>query len=237
MSVDYRIIAVRERSKIVDSIIESIRPQEAIVFFDDEHKGCIWNALRAWKSCEQSEGTHICVLQDDIELADNFCIVADMISKLFPEAIVAFYNQDLNAKDFDGSTYGILPTCSVSAPAIMMPKDVAIQFVRFFNSHLDLSYNYDDGAIRMFAILSNVQVLTMCPSIVRCIDCVKSTFGNSHSKKNTSVWCGGHADINLFKNLSVKTLRPVSIKTHLPSGHPLRVAVEKAVALKKKVYT
>lgn len=94
IKIAYRVIAVRERQDLVEDLLSKIDEPDSSVFWDEDHNGCMWNAIRLWKSYETlPEGTtHLCLLADDAEVVKNFKEAVHKCVEHFPDCIWTFAN-------------------------------------------------------------------------------------------------------------------------------------------------
>ena len=53
MEIEYRILAVKEREDLVRDLVLKLPQDRTRVMWDTEHRGCMWNAVRAWETYKE----------------------------------------------------------------------------------------------------------------------------------------------------------------------------------------
>ena len=164
--ISVRIMGVPER-------IENIRKNQAIleipdeqIFIDEDHAGVMFNARRAWLF--PTDAPFTMVLQDDVELCDNFMSYCERIVNVHPHEVIGF----VSSRFFKPVAGSRLPTKSpyvmvrdISGQGIMMPTE----YVRpCIDTWMD-ERNGDDINIIRWAERNGVTMLTTIPSLIRHI--------------------------------------------------------------------
>lgn len=85
MNVHVNVMAMHEREDLYNAVAPRIGEHD--VFWGELGKGIWWNAKRAW-STYPDDATHICVLQEDIAVCDDFRATLDAIVSEEPWRVI-----------------------------------------------------------------------------------------------------------------------------------------------------
>ena len=125
ISIDFRIMGVKaRREQYILPMLESLKMSEDIVFYDIERskkeRNAMQNAKRTWLAPTKAD--FICVLQDDLELCNNFVDIVHKCAENFPASIFSFFQPRLKEEDTCYDTpYVKIIGCGMYGQAIMMP--------------------------------------------------------------------------------------------------------------------
>lgn len=223
-----RIMAVRSRKAIVDKLLNQLQMDESAVFYDDEKLGCIGNALRIWGTPLKEDETHLLVLQDDVEVVNNFVEIANKCIAQFPKAIFGFYNYVLRHEDkHRDSPYILMKNHNVKGESMLMPKEYIQGYIDFYNTELkSKGYPHDDATCRMYALLNDIPVFSTIPCIVNNLCPTNSVMGHNDANHYSRVWEGYDVDVKQFDTKEYSISRRFPIFTHLPKNDPLNIRVK-----------
>lgn len=231
ISIGHRIIAVPERMEYVNDLLKNIGA-DIKVMLDNEHKGCMWNAIRAWEDYRSdSSATHWCVMADDTDVVDNFLVLEKMCIERFPEAIWTFYSNELNISHKPQNTpYIRLSSLNVRGIAFAMPIHLIDGYVKLCKRMLS-EYNYqrDDATCRIYALFNNIPVMTTIPNLVRSHE-IKSSMTGHGITHNSSAWQGKKIPIAQFKTMAYEVrhiTKKSAAETHLHTDNPVHKKVER----------
>lgn len=193
-TIDVRIMATRKREGIVKAILSQIGMDESVVFYDDAGIGCLPNAMRAWSAPIKEGCTHVMVLQDDIEVVDDFMEICNIAIRTFPRAAIIPFCRYLKPEDRKtDSPYIYMKNKQVSGQCIILTRDDAEKMVQFYETKVKhLKYRHDDGVIGTYLLLNDTPTFSTIPSLVQHICPEDSVIHRSHNfAKNISyVWEG-----------------------------------------------
>lgn len=157
-------------------ILDVLSLSEENVVWDDREKGgdAMYTAKKAWNLPIPDECTHRLVLQDDIEICDNFIEIIEKISKNhFNEIISFFHCEEYNNK----SRY--IHAKRLWGCAIMMPKHLVPKCWTYIENILEEPWIKRDGlefialhdndCIMLWAIKEQIPVINTIPSLVQHI--------------------------------------------------------------------
>ena len=94
--IDYRIIAHPSRKGYVENILSALGRDEDIIVWDDrEHGGdAMYTARKAWQLPIPEGCTHRLVFNDDVELCNGFCEIAEQVASRHTEHLVSFFHTE-----------------------------------------------------------------------------------------------------------------------------------------------
>jgi hypothetical protein len=223
-----RIMAVRSRKPMVDRLLAQLGMDESIVFYDDEGLGCIGNALRIWGTPLKDDESHLLVLQDDVEVVNNFVEIATKCINQFPKAIFGFFNYTLRYEDKQReSPYVLMKNHNVKGESMLIPKEYIQGYIDFYNSELRAkNYPHDDATCRMYALLNDIPVFSTIPCLVNNLCPVNSVMGHNDANHYSRVWEGYDVDVRQFETKEYSISRKFPIITHLAKDDPLNMRVK-----------
>lgn len=226
MNIAYRITAVREREQYAEALRKQLDEPESSIFWDEKKIGCMWNKNRVWESLQDSEYSHILVIDDDAEVVNNFKQIVQIAVSHFPDAIWTFYTNTHRLKDKPSDTpYLELFNKNARGICTLMPRYLAKPYLNFYRVRLEPYYpnwNHEDTAKKMFALLNNIKVMTTIPCLVRAIP-IKSAIPTHHNiTQNTDCWQGKDIDVKQFLTgkYEVDKIRSLFM-THLDKNEPI----------------
>ena len=177
------------REKYILSMLENLGLSEDIVFYDieRENKNAMANAKKAWLA--ETNKSHICVMQDDIELCVGFKEIVEECSERFPNAIFSFYNSRLTFEDKKEETpYIQIIGSGMYGQCIMMPADLAKLCFYWSDKNFGKDYPHDDTAIGFFAEINKIPVMSTIPCIVQHLGHNDSELGYNNKNKVSKVY-------------------------------------------------
>ena len=172
--VDIRIMAHPSRHKNVERILSTLSLPLDVVSWDDRKCGgdAMYTAKKAWTSPIPNGCTHRLVLQDDIEVGDNFLEIIEMVAKKHPSQIVSLFHCEQYSNELQYVYTNMLWGC-----AIMMPLELTTQCWNYiehiqerpwFKNAQDIIL-YDDNCIVAWAVESQIPIVNTIPSLVQHI--------------------------------------------------------------------
>lgn len=196
MRIAYRIMACYERQEIVDGIVNALELQGADVkvFYDDrrkeERKGTSYTQLKCIADALDGEYSHLCLLQDDIELVDRF---DDCVKELIQKKPMAFWTlfcTRLKREDMSfNSPYAMLYPANTWGQGNLIETGMLRKILLFRNERLP-NYIYDDGLYLMYCTDRNIPVYTTRVALLQHLCPTKSLLGYNNKLKTSKVWAG-----------------------------------------------
>lgn len=183
-------MAVRERrEKYILPMLDTLGMDESIVYYDDDRndKMAMPNARRTWLA--PTEATHVCVLQDDLELSNRFPEIVEKCADNFPSSIFSFFQSQLKEEDKGANTpYIQIRGCGMYGQAIMIPRKMIPVMFYWIDENYGVDYRHDDTAIGFFASMNDIPVMSTIPSIVQHLGHNDSTLGYNNKRKVSRVF-------------------------------------------------
>lgn len=192
MKVEYRIMAVRERrEKYILPMLQQLKMSEDIVFYDiprdKKNRNAMQNAKRTWLA--PTEADFVCVLQDDLELCNNFTEIVSKCAESFPTSIFSFYQPRLKWEDKSPETpYIRIMGSGMYGQAIMIPSKMIPLVFYWGDENFGADYKHDDTVIGFFASTNEIPVMATIPCIVQHLGHSESSLGYNNKNKVSKVY-------------------------------------------------
>lgn len=175
MMVGIKIVGVREREYMIDEMNRQLQLPAGDIIYDERPGGGYAFPIlkKAWLDPYAEEETHRVVLNDDLELCDNFREICEQIAKAQPNSIVSFFSTYFNSSYCDQEiqklqTPYVRHDVGIFGCAIMMPKDVAIECMEYTNNYYQ-DIKFESRAFTQFARERGIPIITTLPGLVQHI--------------------------------------------------------------------
>lgn len=206
MSVDFRIMGVKNRrEKYILPMLKSLGMEEDIVTYDDQYSKKNKN-INAYRCCKKTfmlptDKTHVCVLQDDLELCDNFVKIVEVCAETYPDSVFSFYQSTLKKNDkLAGSPYVKIKGCGMYGQCIMIPTNMIDVIFGWIDMNYGIDYTHSDIPIGAFCLVNNVPVMATNPCIVQHLAHNDSAMGYNNKNKVSQVYEPHITDIDQFRS-------------------------------------
>lgn len=170
--VDIRIMASPKRAGHVEEMLKKLKLPETSVTWDDRPNGgdAMYTAKKAWLHPVPSGVKHRLILQDDIEMCDNFVETVNMIADAHQDCVLSLFS--LSSPNYSPhhkkSPYHQIDT--LNGCAIMMPTDIINPCMKWCDESTDEVLKLqDDLMITEYCRAHNIMMLTTFPNIVQHI--------------------------------------------------------------------
>lgn len=157
----------------VNQTLSKLSLQEDIVSWDDRENGgdAIYTAHKAWTSPIPSNATHRLVLQDDIEICNDFITIAEMVADKHNNQVVSFFHCEEYPENSRYNKTQKIWGCAVMLPIHMVKP--CWDFIEYMKTRPEI-YNecylkHDTVAMRMWAEKHEISVINTSPSLVQHI--------------------------------------------------------------------
>lgn len=163
--IDVRVFGVEERIDNIRITQKKLSVPDEKVFIDYNRDGVVPTAKRAWTY--PTEGSHVMVLQDDIELSNGFLDICNIIAKTHPKKIVSLFPYQFMRRPI-GMRKMVSPyirTRVLSGCGIIMPAEYIKPCIESFPEDA----MQDDTMIYNWAKSRGVWVITTIPAILQHI--------------------------------------------------------------------
>lgn len=188
--VKFVIIGVEERKHFIEDMLKEVK--NATVFFDDvRDKNCLKRFIKVLKLQNLKDYTHICVLQDDLELCYNFEEIVEVMCSNFPNALWSPYNSRLKYEDKKNeSPYIEVVGCGCYGQCMIIPTKLIDKFIKWVNENLPEDFKHDDEAFGQFAYENGTKMMATIPSLIQHLQPCNSTLKYNNKNKISKVYEG-----------------------------------------------
>ena len=244
VKIAFRVIAVRERQNLVEDLLQKIDEPESSVFWDEEHNGCMWNALRAWKSYKNlPEGTtHLCIMADDADVVNDFKAAVQKCVEHFPECIWTFANYpQIKGSDRGRFTpYMKIWNKQVRGICYLMPVNLIQGWLDFYEKYLSgvKGWNHDQVTTSLYALINDIDVMMPIPNLVVGKDVLSVIKGHTRLNRNRdmSCWFGRDIDLRQFNTSEFVTSKSRGMfEFHLWNDEEVLLLAKKKIEKMKKI--
>ena len=206
MEIEYRILAVKEREDLVSDLVLKLPQDRTQVMWDTEHRGCMWNAVRAWETYKELPAgvTHLCIMADDAEVVNHFDEAVKACVKHFPDCIWTFanYPQVKGKHKKRGTPYMKIWNKQVRGICYLMPVDMIPRWLEFYQKFLSdkKGWQHDQVTTSLFALLNDIDVMMPIPNLVVGKDVLSVIKGHRrlNRDRDQSCWQGEEIDLTQF---------------------------------------
>ena len=232
--IAYRILAVPERAPHVYDILNRLHCGEEIVFYDTDHHGCMWNALRLWSSYRDlpEDITHLCLIADDALIVNQFVEASHKCAQRFPDAIWTFATYDAHRTNRSADTpYVELWNGNLRGLCYMMPVYLIQGYIDFYEKYLShlKRWERDDVTCKMYALTHNIPVMMPIPNLAIAKKIPSVIKGHWKTNRIEDCWYGEDIDIKQFDTFKYTISRSRSLfDTHLHKDEPAYIETYKA---------
>ena len=200
-NIIYRIPAVRSREQYALASCAKIDEPHSSIFWDEERRGSVWNKFRIWELYKTNPDlTHICMLDDDADVVNNFKDFVQVAAENFPDAILSFChcnaNQVRRKERGKHTPYLLLRNFDFRGISICVPVKYLEGYLKFHREKL-YWYKRDDTSLKMYAALQNIPCILTIPNLVRALE-IPSAIHPWCQVRNSELWDGYDVDIKQF---------------------------------------
>ena len=208
VNVKFVIIGVHERDFIIEKMLQEVKAE---VFYDPvRSKNCLARLLKVLNAEDVKNYTHICVMQDDLELCHNFAEIVSTMCDTFPDAMFSPYNSRLHWEDKKtDSPYLLCKGGACYGQCVIIPT----KYIKYLNEWVERrcppNYPHDDVALGEFSNDNHIQLFATIPCILQHTEPTNSTLKYNNKNKVSKVYNGKDApnfENWLDKNYSVRVV-------------------------------
>lgn len=198
MDTEIIIITVPERAQAAIKLKKEIG--ECTILIDNEKRGIWYNAHKAW--CAYTTKSHICVLQDDVEIVSDFMRHLENVISIFPNDILDLFNfrSPMSKKAIQNNEMWYSLN-EASGQALCLPKVFAHEWITWCDQNtcsLKLP-NEDDVRLSMYVTKYNKKIYHPVPGLANHTNIYKSTHG----------FCSTRVDKTFQKDIPFHTLTKI----------------------------
>lgn len=172
-NIDIRIMGCHKRDKNISKLVSDLHLPKENVVYDDRPSGgdAMYTARKAWLSEPNYPFTHRLVLQDDVEVCENFLLIINTIVRAHPNRVISLINfmTPVNYPNHKNTPYykvNFIPGCG-----IIMPKWVIKPCMQWCKeSTNELLKPHDGLMISKYCREHSVTMITTIPNIIQHYD-------------------------------------------------------------------
>lgn len=175
---DIKVYGVEKRMPFIKNTVDKLCLTNDDVFLDDRPNGgnVFYTAKKALLAKPQFGITHRIVLQDDIEVCNNFKQIASEIIKTHPDKIIALLPHDFyldmvidKNKEMASITPYIANDKYVTGCGFILPYQYIQQYLLYAENYCNRNYMCEDQAWFAWAKKNNITILNTAPAIIQHI--------------------------------------------------------------------
>lgn len=211
MKLKVKIMGVPSRQENIDKLVDDLGLSSSDVVYGDESLHRPYETSKTAFTTKLGRGTtHILVIQDDVEVCENFIENVTKIIEVFPNRILTFFNPTYS--QYKGFNYYVVDTGTrMFGQAICMPVDLAKQCFNWCDDTLPEMLKIDDDLnIKRFAEANKIKIIgTVVPLVQHLVNEFPSVMNNhfavfwksrlyDRSLPNKIDWTTNNLDIKSF---------------------------------------
>lgn len=241
VKIDIRIMASPKRRSHVLSMLEELGLDESVVSYDDRPNGGspMYTAKKAWLSPVPEGVTHRIVLQDDVEMVNDFVNILHRAVSNFPYSIWSLYEgQSVKYEDRAwNSPYIRIKGCCCYGVALLMPVEFIVPCFDWAEEMLGSDYKHDDCAIGLYALINGLTVFSTIPSLVQHLAPTNSLMkGHNRESKVSAVYEGKNISGKYdWDNRAYAVSKTLTNDTWLPKDDPVNVRIRETLKAMKRI--
>lgn len=156
---------------MIQSLKEKLNLSDSDIFYDDRPNGgdVLYTAKKAWLSPIAKDESHRLVVQDDIEVCDDFVKIVQQIINAHPDKVISLFPYRYQRKiiELENINTPYITANIMSGCAIIMPTKYIQECFEWIDSNC--TSTEDDWCINEFCKYKKIDVITTIPSIVQHI--------------------------------------------------------------------
>lgn len=173
-TVDICIMAHPSRVENVRKICDVLDLTDDAIFWDDREVGgdAMYTARKAWQSPIPENCTHRLVLQDDVEMCNDFLSILPSVAAKHPLSVVTFMHEGVIETDSRYHPHVFSVGCAIMIPVKMLDDlwwFVDNRMEVYCKPRLEAILKRDTSCIRVWMRERHVDCYTTVPSLVQHI--------------------------------------------------------------------
>lgn len=173
---DIKIYGVEKRISMIKNTVSKLNLTDDDVFLDDRPNGgdAFYTSKKALLAPPQAEITHRIILQDDIEVCNNFKEIASEIIKTHSDKIIALFPRDFylsmvinKNKNISNKTPYIANSSFISGCGFILPYEYIPRYLSYAEAHKNDEGFYEDHAWFDWAMENNITILNTIPALIQ----------------------------------------------------------------------
>ena len=248
VKIDIKIMGVEKRLPLIKEILRKAGIPDSCVVLDDrgfEGGGDAWyTAKKAWTAPLPEGCTHRLVIQDDIDVVNNFVTLVNKVVTKFPNVAWTFNGGTWTTNNMkkNNSPYIRLKGCRASAQALLLPVEHIQPMINWSDDMFGVDYKHDDGRISWYCCANGIPMYSTIPSLVSHIQVDSCIPHHNRKDRITKTWVGVNVDNENWNSIYVADTPLILKQIWLPKDDPrwprINAMINKAKArLKLNLYT
>lgn len=176
MQFDIKLYGVEERMPMINNVANKLDLAVDDIFLDDRPMGgdAFYTSKKALQAEPKYEITHRIILQDDIEVCNNFKQIAAEIITAHPDKIIALFPWDFYLKivtdknqELAKQTPYIANSKHITGCGFILPYEYIKQYISYAEAHKNDKDFYEDRAWFNWANENNITILNTIPALIQ----------------------------------------------------------------------
>lgn len=173
MNVNIKIMGCHKRDENIHKLLSELCLSKENIVYDDRPFGgdAMYTARKAWLSESDEIFTHRLVLQDDVEVCENFLSIINTIVRTHPNSVISLINfmSPVNYPNRKNTPYYKVDL--ISGCGIIMPRYVIKPCMQWCKESTNESLKpHDSLMISKYCREHGVSMITTIPSIIQHYD-------------------------------------------------------------------
>ena len=183
INLDIRIMATPRRKEMAENLCKKLDLSLDHIVWDDRPNGGFprYTARKAWLFPFEETCTHRIVIQDDVDICDNFLEGVQKCLEFQPTESWTFCT---TLKDTRESYYRRILSGNLTGQCIVMDKKKILECWDWIDSNLPETLDDDDASIGLYHFETEKTFLTTIPSL--CNNSPLSSIGNEYPPMSPS---------------------------------------------------
>lgn len=194
---DIKIYGVKKRLPMIEKTVEKLGLDWDDVIFDDRENGgdAYYTARKAFLSALESGADHAIILQDDIEVCNNFREIASEIIETHPDKIIALFPWDAYLKrkfrqypKLKGQTPYIRNRYWITGCGFIIPTKYIPLYLDYAESTKYDKDFLEDTALFNWANENDITILNTAPALIQHLGEQSLVFGKDSVNRTTKYY-------------------------------------------------
>lgn len=192
--IAFRIMACPERKEMVDAELKKLEGFDVKAFYDDRpketRKGTSYTQLACINDVLGKDYTHICLLQDDLLLVNDFGKCIYRLVEKRPLALWTPFCPRIKAEDLSfSSPYARIFPANTWGQCNIIPLNMLEKIMEFREEKLS-NYIYDDAIYLLYCKMHGMPVYTTRIALMQHLCPTSSMLGYNNKNKVSKLWAG-----------------------------------------------
>lgn len=178
-----KISGVEERNFLIVQELKKmglLQDRESVVQYNGKTRNILGCFNRALKSFENTDVTHVLVLQDDADLCDDFLPILQRCCEKFENAVWSLFSSRVKSEDRKtASPYIRIRGYGVYGVGIVFPMKYFQDFMDWQKECVPEGFEHDDVVIGEYCKQNGIDVMSTIPSLLQHLGGKSSMMGHN----------------------------------------------------------